>query len=89
MAVTATFSAGVVTVFGDNLGTDIVVSRDAAGALLVKGGAVGVAGGVPSVANTTLIHDFARGETTSSRSTRPTAPCRARTLFGRVGRETS
>ena len=61
MAVTATFSAGVLTVFGDNLGNNIVVSRDAAGNILVNGGAVSVAGGVPSVANTDLIQVFAQG----------------------------
>ena len=44
MAVTASFSAatGVLTVFGDNLGNNIVVSRDAAGQILVNGGAVAV-----------------------------------------------
>ena len=61
MAVTATFSAGVLTVFGDNLGNNIVVSRDAAGAIRINGGAVSVIGAVPTVANTELIQVFAQG----------------------------
>jgi Ca2+-binding RTX toxin-like protein len=57
-AVSATFSAGVVTVTGDSLDNNIAVSRDAAGRILVNGGAVPVIGGVPTVANTTLIQVF-------------------------------
>ena len=40
MAITASFSAGVLSVFGDNLDNNIVVSRNAAGKILVNGGAV-------------------------------------------------
>jgi Ca2+-binding RTX toxin-like protein len=57
-ATTATFSNGVLTVFGDGLGNNIAISRDAAGKVLVNGGAVTVRGGVPTVANTTLIQVF-------------------------------
>jgi Ca2+-binding RTX toxin-like protein len=57
-ATTATFSAGVLSVFGDSLDNTVVVSRDAAGRILVNGGAVVVAGGAPTVANTTLIQVF-------------------------------
>ena len=39
--------AGVLTVFGDNLDNNITVSRDAAGKILVNGGAVAVLGGTP------------------------------------------
>jgi Ca2+-binding RTX toxin-like protein len=62
-ATTATFnsSTGTLTVFGDNLDNTITVSRDAAGKLLVNGGAVAVAGGTPTVANTTLIRVFGQG----------------------------
>jgi Ca2+-binding RTX toxin-like protein len=62
-AVVATFSAGAgaLTVFGDNLDNAITVSRDAAGKLLVNGGAVNVLGGTPTVANTTLIQVFGQG----------------------------
>jgi Ca2+-binding RTX toxin-like protein len=59
-AVTATFlpGAGVLSVFGDSLDNTITVSRDAAGTLLVNGGAVLVRGGTPTVANTNSIQVF-------------------------------
>ena len=57
-AVIATFNAGTLSVFGDSLNNSITVSRDAAGQILVNGGAVTVAGGSPTVANTTLIQVF-------------------------------
>ena len=57
MPVTAVFSpaTGVLTVLGDDLDNPSTVSRNAAGLLLVNGGAVAVVGGTPTVANTTLI----------------------------------
>ena len=54
-ATTATFSSGVLTVNGDSLDNTIVISRDAAGSILVNGGAVPVVGGTPTVANTAQI----------------------------------
>ena len=62
-AVTATFSAGAGTlsVFGDNLDNNITVSRNAAGHILVNGGAVSILGGTPTVANTSLIQVFGQG----------------------------
>ena len=57
-AVSSTFSNGVLTVNGDNLNNNITLSRDAAGRILVNGGAVAVIGGVPTVANTSLIEVF-------------------------------
>src|SRR4051794_23302766 len=56
-AVVATFSpgAGLLTVFGDALDNTMTISRDAAGKVLVNGGAVNVIGGTPTVANTSLI----------------------------------
>ena len=54
MAVTATFSATLLTEFGDNGANSIVTSRNAAGQLLVNGGAVPVLGGPATVANTSL-----------------------------------
>lgn len=57
MPVTAVFSpaTGVLTVLGDDVDNSSAVSRNAAGLLLVDGGAVTVLGGTPTVANTTLI----------------------------------
>ena len=55
MAITATFANGVLTETGDNLDNTITTSRNAAGTILVNGGAVAVQGGTATVANTTLI----------------------------------
>jgi Ca2+-binding RTX toxin-like protein len=62
-ATTASFSpaSGTLTVFGDNLNNTITISRNAAGNLLVNGGAVPVQGGTPTVANTALIQVFGQG----------------------------
>jgi Ca2+-binding RTX toxin-like protein len=57
-ATTSTFSAGTLTVNGDALNNNITISRDAAGKILVNGGAVAVVGGTPTVANTSLIQVF-------------------------------
>jgi Ca2+-binding RTX toxin-like protein len=59
-AVTASFlpGAGLLTVFGDAANNNIVVSRDAAGKILVNGGAVAIQGGTATVANTALIQVF-------------------------------
>ena len=47
-------AGGNLTVFGDAQDNAITVSRDAAGSILVNGGAVAVQGGTPTVANTAL-----------------------------------
>ncbi|AMV40907.1 calcium-binding protein [Planctomyces sp. SH-PL62] len=62
-AVSAVFSPGVgaLSVFGDSLANAITVSRNAAGAILVNGGAVAVLGGTPTVANTASIAVFGQG----------------------------
>jgi Ca2+-binding RTX toxin-like protein len=57
-ATTATFNSGTLSVSGDSLNNSIAVSRDAAGKILVNAGAVPVAGGTPTVANTALIQVF-------------------------------
>src|SRR5262249_42051259 len=59
-AVTATFlpGAGTLAIFGDALDNTITVSRDAAGTILVNGGAVAIQGGAATVANTALIQVF-------------------------------
>src|SRR5262245_18683042 len=60
LAVTASFApaAGVLTVLGDELENNIQLSRDAAGSILVNGGAVPVLGGTPTVANTAVMQIF-------------------------------
>ena len=63
MAITATFvpAAGQLSEFGDALDNTIITSRNAAGTILVNGGAVALAGGTPTVANTSLIQAFGQG----------------------------
>ncbi|HWB13746.1 MAG TPA: calcium-binding protein [Pirellulales bacterium] len=58
--VTAEFvpTTGILSVVGDAQSNTIVVSRDAAGRILVDGGAVGIQGGTATVANTSLIQVF-------------------------------
>jgi len=60
-AVLALFAGGSLSVFGDNLDNAITISRNAAGTILVNGGAVAVIGGTPTVANTTAITVFGQG----------------------------
>jgi Ca2+-binding RTX toxin-like protein len=60
MAIRASFSptAHLLSVFDDNADNSIIISRDAAGNILVNGGAVAITGGSPTVANTSLIQVF-------------------------------
>ena len=70
MAVTASFlpATGVLTVFGDSLNNTITLSRNAAGTILVNGGAVQIKGGTATVANTKLIQGFGQaGEQPTTR----------------------
>jgi len=62
-AVTGVFTpgSGTLSVFGDALDNSIELSRNAAGQLLVNGGAVPVRGGTATVANTALIQVFGQG----------------------------
>ena len=52
MAIKANFTAGVLSVTGHNGGDAITVSRDAAGQILINGGAISVQGDQPTLANT-------------------------------------
>jgi Ca2+-binding RTX toxin-like protein len=54
-------ATGILTVVGDDLANNISIRRNAAGSLLVNGGAVLVTGGVPTVANTAIIRVFGLG----------------------------
>src|SRR6478609_7352124 len=60
-AVTAGFAGGILIVRADSADNSITVSRNAAGTILVNGGAVSVAGGTPTVANTSRISVFGLG----------------------------
>src|SRR5215831_11960060 len=87
-AVTGSFSSSTLTVFGDNLANTITVSRDAAGKLLVNGGAVSVFGGTPTVANTALIQVFGQGGDDAITLNEANGPLPAANLFGGAGNDT-
>jgi Ca2+-binding RTX toxin-like protein len=89
-AITALFSpaVGVLSVFGDAQANTIIVSRDAAGTVLVNGGAVPVLGGTPTVANTALIQvlGLSGNDLIALDETNGALP--AANLFGGVGNDT-
>jgi Ca2+-binding RTX toxin-like protein len=58
MSITGTFGTGTLDVTGDVIDNEIEVGRNPAGTLRVNGGAVAVAGGTPTVANTATIEVF-------------------------------
>jgi Ca2+-binding RTX toxin-like protein len=90
LSVSASFipAAGVLNVLGDFADNNIVVSRDAAGHILVNGGAVSVTGGTPTVANTARIQVFglAGNDHISLDETNGALP--AANLFGGAGNDT-
>ena len=87
-ATTASFSNGVLSVFGDAANNSIVISRDAAGRILVNGGAVGVGGGTPTVANTSLIQVFGQGGNDTISLNEASGALPAANLFGGAGNDT-
>ncbi len=87
-AVTATVGAnGVLSVFGDNLDNNITISRDAAGKILVNGGAVSVVGGTATVANTTLIQVFGQAGNDTLSLSEVNGALPAANLFGGSGND--
>src|SRR5688572_13649202 len=87
-AVVATFGASTLSVFGDNLDNNITVSRNAAGNILVNGGAVAVAGGTPTVANTALIQVFGQGGNDTITLSETNGALPRANLFGGAGNDT-
>ena len=90
MAIKASFfpTAGLLSVFGDNLDDTIVMSRDAAGQILVNGGAVPIAGGQATVANTALIQVFGQGGNDTITLDESNGALPAAQLFGGAGNDT-
>lgn len=90
MAIKASFSPGaaLLSVFDDNLNNTIVVSRDAAGKILINGGAVPVTGGTATVANTTLIQVFGTGGDDAISLDETNGALPAAQLFGGAGNDT-
>ncbi|HVL14598.1 MAG TPA: calcium-binding protein, partial [Gemmata sp.] len=87
-AVVAVFSAGTLSVFGDNLDNTITISRDAAGKILVNGGAVAVTGGTATVANTALIQAFGQGGNDTINLNEANGALPRANLFGGSGNDT-
>lgn len=87
-AVTAVFSAGSLSVFGDNLDNNIQVSRNVAGQLLVNGGAVAIVGGTATVANTALIQVFGQGGNDTISLNEAAGALPKANLFGGLGNDT-
>ena len=70
------------------LDNSITVSRDAAGRILVNGGAVTVSGGSPSVANTALIQAFGQGGNDVIALNETNGALPRANLFGGAGNDT-
>jgi Ca2+-binding RTX toxin-like protein len=89
-AVTATFSLtqGVLTVLGDAQDNTISVSRDAAGSILVDGGAVKVLGAKANVTNTTLIQIFGLGGNDNLSENETNGALPRANIFGGAGDDT-
>ncbi len=87
MAVTASFSAGNLSVFGDALTNTVTISRNAAGTILVNGGAVKITGGTATVANTKLIQAFGLSGDDIITIDESNGPMPAANLFGGAGND--
>jgi Ca2+-binding RTX toxin-like protein len=90
MATSASFSptSGLLTELGDSLDNSIVTSRDAAGHILVNGGAVPVVGGSATVANTSTIQTFGQGGNDTITLDESKGALPAANLFGGTGNDT-
>ncbi len=88
-AVVGTFTpgSGVLSVFGDNLDNTLAVSRNAAGQILLNGGAVPVSGGTPTVANTARIQVFGLGGNDVITLNESNGALPAADLFGGAGND--
>jgi Ca2+-binding RTX toxin-like protein len=87
-AVTASFSAGTLSVNGDSLDNTITISRNAAGQILINGGAVNVIGGTPTVANTAKIQVFGLGGNDVITLSEVNGALPSANLFGGTGNDT-
>jgi len=90
MAITASFNpfAGLLSVFGDAAKNTVTVRRNAAGNLLINGGAVTVTGGPATVANTAEIEVFGQGGDDTITLDESNGALPAALLFGGAGNDT-
>jgi Ca2+-binding RTX toxin-like protein len=87
-AVNAFFSAGVLTVTGDNANNTIDVSRDAAGKVFLNSGAISIKGGSATVANTKLIQVFGQGGSDTISLNESNGALPKANLYGGAGNDT-
>jgi Ca2+-binding RTX toxin-like protein len=80
-------SQGVLTVSGSSADDRIVVSRDAAGNVLVNGGAVPIQGGAPTVGNVELIRVFGNNGNDALSVDETNGPLPRAELFGGAGND--
>src|SRR5690242_13335042 len=90
MTTKATFlpGTGLLSVLGDAQSNNVKISRDAAGRILVNGGAVSVLGGTPTVANTTQIEVFGQDGNDTIALDESNGALPAALLFGGNGNDT-
>lgn len=81
-------STGVLSVTGDGLNNTIAVSRNAAGQLLVNGGAVQIKGGTATIANTAKIQIFGLGGNDTITLDEANGALPAANLYGGAGNDT-
>jgi len=87
MAVVSNFSSSRLTVNGDLLDNTVVVSRNAAGVILVNSGAVATVGGTPTVANTSQIQVFGLGGNDTITLSEVNGALPQANLFGGLGND--
>jgi Ca2+-binding RTX toxin-like protein len=80
--------SGILAVIGNDSDNTLVVSRNAAGALLVNNGAVVIRGPVPTVANTALVQVFGRGGNDSLSMDQVNGPLPPADVFAGAGNDT-
>src|SRR5207248_666469 len=80
-------AGGLLSVFGDAADNAITISRDAAGKILVNGGAVTVFGGTPTVANTAAVSVFGQAGNDTITLDEANGPLPKALLFGGAGND--
>lgn len=88
MAITASFSKGVLSVLGDSLDNTTTISRNTAGTLWINNGVVPIVGGTATVANTTFIEVFGQGGNDRLELNESNGALPRVNLFGGAGHDT-
>jgi Ca2+-binding RTX toxin-like protein len=82
------FFGGTLSAFGNGSANTLALSRDAAGKILINGGAVAVLGGSPTVATTSLITAFGLGGNDAIALDEANGALPKADLFGGAGNDT-